>query len=239
MCGGAPRPDPNTPSTHTSLQMLLNWLAAMYVAVYAYLHLNKSLRQSFAVKRREMVRERNSIIFYSVYWALTGLMYVLSVNHRNTGYSFPANLDTARVFTALFMSKSVVSLLVRLPAPWGWVPCRAVPGVGVGVGGSWGLPARSPWPSPPPPTHTHTCAHAPRAHCLRASSLLLPLLRFLLLLLHLLLLPPRLFLPPSPAAGPHTRADSCRSRTCSLGTSTLRRWVRSWTARRWTRTRCC
>jgi hypothetical protein len=38
------------------IPLLINWIVSLFVAVFAVIHLTKSLRQSFQAKRREMVR---------------------------------------------------------------------------------------------------------------------------------------------------------------------------------------
>ena len=66
------------------------------------------------------VRERNSILFYSLYWGLTGLLYLVALldEHKSAKGQFASSSHVAVAFTFLFMSKAIVSLLVRV---CGWL----------------------------------------------------------------------------------------------------------------------
>lgn len=105
------------------IPLLINWIVSLCVAVFAVIHLSKSLRQSFQAKRREMVRERNSILFYSLYWGLTGLLYLVALldEHKSAKGQFASSSHVAVAFTFLFMSKAIVSLLLSISE---WCMCE-------------------------------------------------------------------------------------------------------------------
>jgi hypothetical protein len=96
---------------------------------------------------RAQVRERNSIIFYTVYWGLTAILYLLALldetqdskgqfsdrSHvalfdetQASKGQFSDRSHVALAFTFLFMSKAVVSLLVCVLHPRAGAVCLLV-----------------------------------------------------------------------------------------------------------------
>lgn len=127
VCYISPRGSHNESAMHPNtvtlivfyIPLLLNWLVSVGVAFFAFLRLRRSLPDTFLPKRQALIRERNSLMVYTVFWITTASLYLDSVRHHvddqqgpdSERYTFH-NASVPIAFTFLFMSKSVVSLLL-------------------------------------------------------------------------------------------------------------------------------
>ena len=104
--------------------VIVVWAGSSFVALNSYYRLKRGLRETFKARERAMQRARNFIISYSVYWFVLLVLYIaaqLVKNHsRLPGEAHNVTqLDAGNVagaaFTLLFTSKSVITLVVRVP----------------------------------------------------------------------------------------------------------------------------
>ncbi len=58
------------------IPLLLNWLVSVGVAFFAFLRLRRSLPDTFLPKRQALIRERNSLMVYTVFWITTASLCV-------------------------------------------------------------------------------------------------------------------------------------------------------------------
>jgi hypothetical protein len=59
--------------------LLANWVLAVVVSIYVSSRLGPSLSQSFHAKRQALVKERNSLLAYTLFWATVAGLYVEGV----------------------------------------------------------------------------------------------------------------------------------------------------------------
>ena len=120
--------------------VIVVWAGSSFVALNSYYRLKRGLRETFKARERAMQRARNFIISYSVYWFVLLVLYIaaqLVKNHsRLPGEAHNVTqLDAGNVagaaFTLLFTSKSVITLVVRVPCRCRWWWWCSVGGGGV------------------------------------------------------------------------------------------------------------
>ncbi len=76
--GMCPHPPPQVKTAVFYVPLLLNWALAVVVSLYVSSRLGKSLSQSFYAKRQALVKERNSLLAYTLYWGTLAGLYVPS-----------------------------------------------------------------------------------------------------------------------------------------------------------------